>query len=76
MARDSKPFEDALKEAQNKGYAESDPSNDIEGIDTADKTRILLGLISNAFETREFHVEELLDISSVTLICSGIGLLY
>ncbi|MCL2712279.1 MAG: homoserine dehydrogenase [Methanomassiliicoccaceae archaeon] len=35
------PFEQALKEAQYMGYAESDPSYDIEGIDTACKVVIL-----------------------------------
>jgi homoserine dehydrogenase len=64
MARDNKSFEDALKEAQHRGYAESDPSNDIDGTDTADKTRILLGLVSNAFETRKFHVEGIANITS------------
>ncbi|MCL2607639.1 MAG: homoserine dehydrogenase [Methanomassiliicoccaceae archaeon] len=35
------PFEQALKEAQQLGYAESDPTYDIEGIDTACKVVIL-----------------------------------
>ncbi|MCL1983786.1 MAG: homoserine dehydrogenase [Methanomassiliicoccaceae archaeon] len=35
------PFEQALKEAQQLGYAESDPSYDIDGIDTACKVVIL-----------------------------------
>jgi len=35
------PFEQALKEAQQLGYAETDPSYDIEGIDTACKVVIL-----------------------------------
>ncbi|TLS36154.1 homoserine dehydrogenase [Pseudalkalibacillus caeni] len=35
------PFEDALKEAQAKGYAEADPTNDIEGYDVRYKTVIL-----------------------------------
>jgi len=35
------PFEQALKEAQQLGYAESDPGYDIEGIDTACKVVIL-----------------------------------
>lgn len=33
-------FSDALKEAQDKGYAEADPTLDIEGIDTAHKLAI------------------------------------
>lgn len=35
------PFEQALKEAQQLGYAETDPRNDIEGFDTACKVVIL-----------------------------------
>jgi homoserine dehydrogenase len=35
------PFEQALKEAQQLGYAEADPTYDIEGIDTACKVVIL-----------------------------------
>ncbi len=35
------PFEQALKEAQQMGYAETDPTNDIEGFDSACKVVIL-----------------------------------
>ncbi len=49
MSREGKGFEETLREAQEKGYAESDPSDDIDGIDTANKIRILLGLISNSY---------------------------
>ncbi|MDD3288468.1 MAG: homoserine dehydrogenase [Alphaproteobacteria bacterium] len=37
-------FSDALKEAQEKGYAESDPSMDIDGHDTAHKLSLLAAL--------------------------------
>lgn len=36
------PFADVLQEAQNKGYAEADPSYDVDGIDTAHKLAILM----------------------------------
>ncbi len=39
------PFEQALKEAQQQGYAESDPTNDIEGYDSACKVAILANSI-------------------------------
>jgi len=39
------PFEQALKEAQQQGYAESDPTNDIEGYDSACKVVILANSI-------------------------------
>ena len=40
MISDSKEFSDVLREAQKLGYAEADPSADIDGLDTARKTAI------------------------------------
>ena len=44
MAREQAPFADALAEAQSLGYAESDPTNDVEGIDAAFKLSVLSSL--------------------------------
>ena len=44
MERNNTGFSDALHEAQQKGYAESDPSADIEGFDTCRKICILSSL--------------------------------
>ncbi|MFC2056338.1 homoserine dehydrogenase [Chloroflexota bacterium] len=64
MSRDGRGFKEALREAQEKGYAESDPSDDIDGIDTANKIRILLGLISNSYHAvGAFSVEGIGDIT-------------
>ena len=41
MAYQQTPFHDALMEAQARGYAEADPTNDIEGIDAAYKLSVL-----------------------------------
>ena len=41
---DRSPFDEALAEAQEKGYAEADPTLDVEGIDTAHKIAILTAL--------------------------------
>ena len=41
MAREQARFADALAEAQARGYAEADPTNDIEGIDAAYKLSVL-----------------------------------
>lgn len=41
MAREGWEFEQALADAQHKGYAESDPSSDIDGLDAAYKLAIL-----------------------------------
>ena len=48
MARDNVEYETALKEAMELGYAEPDPTNDVEGIDAAYKLAILASL---AFHT-------------------------
>ena len=42
MTDHATPFEDVLKDAQEKGFAEADPTYDIEGIDTAHKLVILM----------------------------------
>lgn len=44
MDRHSKPFTEALTEAQRLGYAEADPRMDIEGIDAAHKLTILAAI--------------------------------
>ena len=45
MSEDHLDFKDALKLAQKKGYAEADPTLDIEGIDAAHKLTILASLV-------------------------------
>jgi homoserine dehydrogenase len=52
MQRDGKSFEDAVREAQHKGYAEADPSLDVEGHDAAHKLCVLAML---AFGARVDH---------------------
>jgi homoserine dehydrogenase len=49
MARDRVDFHEALREAQEQGFAEADPTNDIEGTDAAYKLAVLASL---AFHTR------------------------
>ena len=44
MELEEKGFDEVLLDAQKKGYAEADPSFDIDGIDAAHKTIILSGL--------------------------------
>jgi homoserine dehydrogenase len=64
MSREGKNFDEALGEAQQQGYAEPDPSDDIDGVDTANKIRILLGLISDSYRLiAPFPVEGIRDIS-------------
>jgi len=49
MDEEGTAFKDALKQAQELGFAEADPTADVEGIDAADKAAILAGL---AFHSR------------------------
>ncbi len=42
MTEHGTPFDEVLKDAQQKGFAEADPTYDIEGIDTAHKLAILM----------------------------------
>lgn len=44
MTDEGKGFKEVLKEAQEKGYAEADPTYDVEGIDAAHKLTILIRL--------------------------------
>ena len=65
MTNEEVEFIDALKEAQELGYAEADPTFDIEGIDTAHKLTILATLaygIPLSFDS--VHVEGISNISA------------
>jgi homoserine dehydrogenase len=44
MTEEGLPYSQALKEAQQKGYAEADPTLDVEGMDTIHKLSILMHL--------------------------------
>ena len=64
MSQEGVSYEEVLKEAQNLGYAEADPTSDVEGLDAARKMAILatLGFHTNV-ELRDVSV---CGISSVT----------
>jgi homoserine dehydrogenase len=58
MSEEGLEFEDVLEEAQKKGYAEADPTFDIEGHDTAQKLIVLAKLGFGEYIPQEkFHVE-------------------
>ena len=44
MTSEGKKFGDVLKKAQEKGYAETDPTFDVEGVDAAHKLAVLISL--------------------------------
>jgi homoserine dehydrogenase len=72
MTRDNKTFKEALKEAQESGFAESDPSDDIDGIDTANKIRILLNLITNTYcRAPDFQIEGIRNITPQDIQYAG-----
>ncbi len=58
MTDEGRPFQEVLREAQAAGYAEADPTLDVEGIDSAHKLQILAAL---AFRThldlKDIHTE-------------------
>lgn len=64
MAREGADFEDVLKEAQAKGYAEKDPTADVEGYDACRKIAILSSLMTGkTVDYREIYTE---GISKIT----------
>lgn len=58
MRETGRSFDDVLTEAQKLGYAEADPTFDIEGIDTAHKTMILSSLAFGIpVDMNRIHIE-------------------
>jgi len=45
MSTEGLPYDEVLKDAQAKGFAEADPTADVEGIDAANKLSILMALM-------------------------------
>ncbi|MGC1444672.1 MAG: homoserine dehydrogenase [Xanthobacteraceae bacterium] len=65
MEQDRLPFDEILRDAQRLGYAEADPTFDIEGQDTAQKLAILASLaFGTRIDPKAIYVE---GISSITL---------
>jgi len=64
MTDEGKPFADVLREAQQLGFAEADPTYDVEGIDAAHKLAILLSLsYGKKVRLDEFYREGIAAIS-------------
>jgi homoserine dehydrogenase len=64
-------FDSCLKDAQNKGYAESNPDADILGIDASRKIAILGALISDKLiPTDKIHTEGITKIRSEDVKCA------
>ena len=64
MLRDNKSFEEALKDAQSKGYAEANPAADVEGIDACRKIAILSSLAyGKSISCGDIHTEGITNIT-------------
>ena len=60
-------FKQALIKAQNLGYAEANPSSDINGEDVASKLKILTALCFNSFINNTIHVEGINNIDHIDI---------
>lgn len=66
MEETGRDFADVLKDAQDLGYAEADPSFDIDGVDAAHKLAILASLaFGTKVEFGQVHVEGIRDVEAV-----------
>jgi homoserine dehydrogenase len=68
MSDENAEFSEVLKEAQKLGYAEADPTYDIEGIDSAHKISILASLAyGTQFSLKDVYREGISKISSMDI---------
>jgi len=67
MDKQSKEFDEVLNNAKNLGYAESNPSADLNGDDVAAKLKILTSLCFNSYLNNNIHVEGIKDIEKTDI---------
>jgi homoserine dehydrogenase len=68
MRTTGREFSEVLAEAQKLGYAEADPSFDIDGVDAAHKLAVLAALAFNArVEFDDLHIEGIRQISALDI---------
>ena len=68
MDKGSISFNEALSLAKKLGYAENNPSADINGDDVASKLKILSSLCFNSYINKKIHVEGIKDIDKYDII--------
>jgi homoserine dehydrogenase len=69
---DGSSFKDVLKEAQENGFAEADPTLDIEGIDTAHKLAILMSLAYGMeINFKDIYIEGISNITPLDIEFAG-----
>ncbi len=72
MEAEDLPFETALAEAQMQGFAEADPSLDVDGLDTAHKAVILASLAYGvALDLGQVSVEGIRDLARTDVECAA-----
>ncbi len=68
MRESKREFQEVLAEAQKLGYAEADPSFDVDGIDAAHKLSVLAAIaFSNAVDFAGVHVEGIRHVSALDI---------
>ena len=67
MDKQSKEFDEVLNNAKNLGYAESNPSADLNGDDVAAKLKILTSLCFNSYLNNNIHVEGIKNIDKIDI---------
>lgn len=68
MTNEGGRFEDVLRRAQEKGYAEADPTYDVEGIDTANKLAILINLAYGTYvRLEDIYTEGISSVSQLDI---------
>lgn len=66
MSNEGSEFDDVLKDAQAKGYAEKDPTADVEGYDACRKIAILTSLVAGQqVDFEKIHTEGITKVSAV-----------
>lgn len=69
MTQEERAFDDVLKEAQAKGYAEKDPTADVEGYDSCRKIAILTSLVcAQQVNYEDIHTEGITKITPVDIM--------
>ena len=68
MKDEGSTFAETLKEAQRLGYAEKDPSSDVDGLDTSRKTAILLSMSSGMrCRHEDIYTEGIRNVSDIDM---------
>ncbi len=74
MDKENKDFDEVLSNAKKLGYAESNPSADLNGDDVSSKLKILSSLCFNSFLNNKIYVEGIKDIDKTDIaVANSLG---